>query len=268
MAPETRLGQSSNDAIISFLKSESFNNIIRLAVENATKKLEERMEVLQSEVVNLRESNIELIHLITNFPVPSGIKSISKNTEFKTAQIAENVNQMPSRIVKKYSKNIMEQKPAEKKSSDTIEQRAKKQNTPAGENTSRENMSRDGDWETQRSQRRQIRRNKDLIVGKMKNDALFKGVTKYDNYHVFNCEPNLTPEQLKSYLIDDVKIPEVDCQKMDSKHPERYSSFKVSVPNNYTNDLINPEIWPEYVCINKFENRFLRAKASKINDHS
>lgn len=131
--------------------------------------------------------------------------------------------------------------------------------------TIEDNNSKEGTWEIQRSQRRQTRGYKDIIVGKLKNDELFKGVTKYNDYHVFNCEPRLTPEQLKSYLIDNVKIPEVECQKMESKHPDRYSSFKISVPTNYAKELTNPEIWPEYICINKFENRFLRTRASKIN---
>lgn len=44
---------------------------------------------------------------------------------------------------------------------------------------------------------------------------------------------------------------------MQSKYPDIYTSFKVSVPANDSKNFIDSEIWPEYVGVDRFNARFL-----------
>lgn len=214
----------------------------------------------------LRESNIQLVHLTTNFPSYSkvtqnncdnlkilkqlkpkevqrdGTRNKEKNTGKKDIGIKSAVVESKSQPHKNLGININEEKENEK-----------------------ETMERIGDdWEMQGRKRKKF--NKSVVYGKLTGDTIFKGVIKYADYHVFNCDRDMKVEALEEYLTNEIKIPNIICEKMEAKHPEKYSSFKISVPVNYVHAFISPEIWPEYVCINKYENRFLRKRSLEVHE--
>lgn len=60
--------------------------------------------------------------------------------------------------------------------------------------------------------------------------------------------------------LNSKNIPDVKCETMKSKNPEIYTSFKVAVPVNHIEAFENPNIWPEYVGIDRYRNRFLLQK--------
>ena len=114
------------------------------------------------------------------------------------------------------------------------------------------------DWQTvkQRKKKRAL----STIIGKNENCGSLKAVPKYTHLHVFRLSPDTTPDNLRNLLNG--KFPEVLVEKMASKHPVQYSSYKVSVFDNNYQEVTNPEMWPTGVCI----NRFLYLRPRNTND--
>lgn len=271
MAPETRFGQSNSELVMTFLKSEEFKSIIKEAIDSATNVLLEQIASLKNEVVMLRESNIEMVHLLTNVPSNSGI-GINKKTEPTIKSNISALNKSKQNEIREINTST---KSIDKKSMGQKQEKYPRQNFTATRRVEdKDEMMNTGDekkdkqevvdvWEFQRNQKRRINKNEKTVTGTLKQENTFKGVTRFFDYHVYNCEPQLTVEELRNYIKNDILIPEVTCEKMNSKHPERYSSFKVSVPVNYIDNFKNPNVWPEHVCVNKFKNYFLRERNSK-----
>ena len=78
--------------------------------------------------------------------------------------------------------------------------------------------------------KRSPRKFKNLIEGTCE-DVEIKGVSKSMSYHVCRLEPNLTEDKLEQYLISK-NIKDVICEKLQSKWPQLYSSFKITVPSD------------------------------------
>lgn len=114
-------------------------------------------------------------------------------------------------------------------------------------------------WQQQRRRRRN-----NLIYGKSTEDSTFKRVTKFVDFHIFRCPLDMTCEKMIEYLHSK-NIIGIKCEKMQSKYPEVYCSFKVPVPANLQKNLIDPEVWPEYVGVDRFRSHFLEKK-SQNND--
>lgn len=264
MAPDTRSGQTISEVIISFLKSEEFSKIIYGIVEKETKKLQEDILSLKNEVVILRESNIQLLHLTSNMPSYSKVVQNGNGKSNKMLKVTESHDQSALQMCINNDKKQTENKNTEVRNMQYTEK--KNDTRPVeGNKMDKQLPAKDENiWEIQ--DRRRQKNYKSIVYGKLTNGTTFKGVTKYIDYHVFNCDRDMKIEDLKKYLTDEVKIPDIICEKMDSKHPEKYSSFKISVPVNFVETFKNPDIWPEYICINRFNNRFLRKKALETNE--
>lgn len=276
MAPETRLTQSSSEVIIAYLKSEEFKELIESAVESRTRRLHEEITTLREEVVILRESNIQLLHVISN---PSYSKMVQKNNnDIKTSKIdkySEPYSQVPAKnpINNGKKNNRSKTIEVENNSSKKVEVKSKKSTSNANNSSQiigeieseNQQLKKDGEqgWTIQGRRQRNV---KSMVYGKLTNGTLFKGVIKYIDYHIFNCDRDMKIEDLKNYLTEEIKIPDIICEAMESKHPEKYKSFKISVPVNYVEIFKNPDIWPEYICINRFNNRFLRKKAPETSE--
>lgn len=65
----------------------------------------------------------------------------------------------------------------------------------------------------------------DRIIGNNSGEVL-KAVPKFMDVHVYLLHPETSAEIIKNFLSE--KFTEVLCEKLQPKHPERYSSFKVS----------------------------------------
>lgn len=87
------------------------------------------------------------------------------------------------------------------------------------------------------------------IVGK-NSEVLIKGVPKLASLHVYRLDKNTTTDELRDMLK--VNFPEVTCQALTSKYPEMYSSFKVSIYGDNYDKALDPAIWPQGACVNKF----------------
>lgn len=258
MPPELRSKQE--ETIISFLKSNEFKEIIISCVKSETKKLEVRIATLENEVKTLRESNIDLVRLLTSSDYqnntilnkPSGTQKIINAGEINKSGTTENK-------VTENKQLIIEDKKSEARNPKKYMQGKQEYNDETKQNNIELNTQDDNDegrWEFPRQRSR--RRNNNIIYGKGNNDTTFKGVVRYIDYHVFRCPLDLSSGEIVKYLSSQ-NIPDVKCESMNSRYPEQYTSFKISVPANHVEKFKNPNIWPEYVGIDRFRHRFLRA---------
>lgn len=102
----------------------------------------------------------------------------------------------------------------------------------------------------------------DLIQNKL------KGVPKVISLHVYRLDPETTVENLIHYLKP--SFPEVLCEKLNSKHPESYSSFKVNLYEEHLEQALDPNLWPRNCCVRRFlyMRPFLRDQPEEKNGPS
>lgn len=99
------------------------------------------------------------------------------------------------------------------------------------------------------------RRSRNILVGDAKHlpdsivlkSALIKD---YKHFHSTNWDPDTEEGSRTDYLRG--IIPEVEVEKLNSRNPSRYASFKVSVPSTEAHKLTRSEIWPSGVLLNQF----------------
>lgn len=108
------------------------------------------------------------------------------------------------------------------------------------------------------------RKSRNILVGDGKNmpDNNVLKSAKYNEYKHFHStywDPETDEGALSDYLRR--FVPEVQIEKLNSRNPSRYASFKVSVPNMEAHKITRPEIWPSGVLL----NQFFRANTSADN---
>lgn len=237
MPPETRSSNTSIE-ITTFLKSEEFASILHQIVKKEVQSLHEKIEELQTEVTVLKESNIQLIHLLAN----------TNQQEKESSQEDDNcVKILLPPEATSANKNALKQKTSTVKTTTlpsaipkSIEP-AKDCHTPRHENKA--------EWTFPK--RRFRSRRSAVIYGNGQGTSDFKGVKKYIDYHVSRLPPELEVADVIKYL-NGKNITDIKCLKMVSKYPEEYSSFKISVCLNQDKEFCNPDIWPEFCVINRF----------------
>lgn len=249
MPPDLRSTVEKNESIINFLKSAEFSQLIEQIVSKETNKLQQEIITLRNEVNILKESNIELIHLLAN----NTGKSNSLKDQHKTKEISPISY---SDTLKKSSKN--NEKPAS-----GVQKQKPNIKTTTKDNESPENKIpiNDNGWSKITKKKRDNGR-LEVIRGTGQSSSEIKGAVQFSHFHVFRLEPNITANSLINYL-NSKNINEVTCEKLNSKHPAEYSSYKVSVPTKYAEEIMKPETWPENVCINRFLQRLVNLNLAK-----
>lgn len=90
------------------------------------------------------------------------------------------------------------------------------------------------------------------------NGTSLSGVPKVAVLHVSRIAPETTCEKMKCYLQP--RFPEVTVETMISRYPERYASFKISIYEKNFKTAMNPDLWPQDCCVQRF---FFRRKAAE-----
>lgn len=86
------------------------------------------------------------------------------------------------------------------------------------------------------------------IIGTQKtNSVVPKMIMSY--IHVFRLNPDTTENKLCDFFKP--HIPDFKCEKLKSRQPEIYSSFKVPFPAEYLQDAMSADFWPEGVAVNR-----------------
>lgn len=94
---------------------------------------------------------------------------------------------------------------------------------------------------------------KKLIVGKFGGPSTVEGVDRTSALHVFNLKPNTTASDLQSFLCS--SFPEVVCTPLNSRYPDRYSSFKVLISRTNYDKAMDASLWPNKACVRDFFER-------------
>lgn len=99
------------------------------------------------------------------------------------------------------------------------------------------------------------KRSRNILVGDAKDLANCTSLKSANesarrHFHTTNWEPNTSEEVLLNYLKGFSQ--QVSVEKLNSRDPERYASFKVSVPMSDVSNITKPEIWPDGVRVNQF----------------
>lgn len=91
------------------------------------------------------------------------------------------------------------------------------------------------------------------IVGDLKNDdTTLKGVPRTMFLHVSKLNPDTTVDQVLDHLKQGQRRPVAVCEKLTSKFPTHYSSFKVGVPEEYVKQVMVSSCWPAGALVNRF----------------
>lgn len=98
------------------------------------------------------------------------------------------------------------------------------------------------------------RKNRSVLIGSGADlsSCPFKAASlvKFKHFHVTNLDVDVNENELCSYLKS--FAPNVAVKKLQSRNPDRYSSFKVSVPHDEVDNIQVAEIWPKEVVLNHF----------------
>uniref|UniRef100_A0A1Y1LG62 Uncharacterized protein n=1 Tax=Photinus pyralis TaxID=7054 RepID=A0A1Y1LG62_PHOPY len=98
--------------------------------------------------------------------------------------------------------------------------------------------------------RKKTFKNRSLVAGSSTTGTLL-GVEKQIHFHVCRLHPSTTEENLTQFLSKN-DINGVTVTKLNSKFPNIYSSFRLSANENLKEVILNPNLWPSGVLINRF----------------
>lgn len=111
------------------------------------------------------------------------------------------------------------------------------------------------DWVEVRSRRR-ARENKTTgIVGSIIQSCGIQAAPRKAFLYVSRLKPETTCDELAAYLKS--RFPEVTCERAQSKFPDHYSSFKVTINFINLESAMKPDIWP----MGTYVGRFFRQRA-------
>lgn len=249
MPPGTRSEKNEDTGtIINFLKSSEFNEMIRGIVSKETKMLNKTISALKTEMEILRQSNIELIKLLT-------ANKCDVNQTCATQQVVnvEDSCKTPTNETFEVNKSVSY---AEKL-------RVNKENLSEENKTKFLSQEKDvkgktiqEDWNVISKKQKQPKKKNNTVYGTVEN-TLIKGVTRYSHFHICKLQPSTCAEDVVKYL-ESKNICDVKCEKIVSRFPNEYSSFKVSVPFKYKEEITKAELWPQDVGINPFLHRLVK----------
>lgn len=274
---DTRL--TTSDVVLKFLRSPEFADIVGKIVEKKTLDLQRKIldlhteiDGLKVEITLLKESNIEFVHVATNLnnhrerlnsvdnsnkskPVIAGETTYLSSTKRKVADESS---------LRSVDKTRREEKVHKQKQHDT---NLRLPNLTTSNIISTPEIEAEK-WEFPKYRRRY--KKKETIQGQAKmadGDGTLKGIAKYVDFHVYRLHPDVTEDEVIEYLKKK-NIHEVKCEKMSSKFPDEYSSFKVSVSTGCVEEFKKPEIWPEHTCINRFLHRLVKKSTLDKNQQA
>lgn len=88
------------------------------------------------------------------------------------------------------------------------------------------------------------------IVGSA-TDSSLKACEKIEHLHVSRLHPSVTCNEIVAHLKSK-NIREVSCMQLQSKYPDTYSSFKVSMPSTLLDSVRHADLWPTGAIVNCF----------------
>lgn len=100
-----------------------------------------------------------------------------------------------------------------------------------------------------------------LVIGSNEERANIKSAPRLSEIHVCRLDKDTTCDELLEYLKDKCSI--VGCERLNSKQPTVYSSFKISASYDSVRVLLDPATWPRGVAVRKFFQRRFAVEDSR-----
>lgn len=94
----------------------------------------------------------------------------------------------------------------------------------------------------------QSRKKRSCVKGTNTNSIL-KGTEKKAWIYVTNLHKETTVNQIETLLST---VCTIDCEKLNLRHSEQRSSFKICAPYKYKEDIMNGELWPVGTLLNRY----------------
>ncbi|KAJ3644158.1 hypothetical protein Zmor_026830 [Zophobas morio] len=117
----------------------------------------------------------------------------------------------------------------------------------------------DIDWKTITPKKRKLQLKKS-VVGSSDTSLSIQTIPRVGYVQVYRLCPNTTAEQFQQYLVPKFSI--INIEKLNSKDPEIYACFKLTVDLNDVNAAMDPKMWPTGTRINRFFHLTVKKKAS------
>lgn len=120
-----------------------------------------------------------------------------------------------------------------------------------------------GGWQTQGRRRRRF------VVGRNESTTSISTVPKLAYLHVSRLAPTTKPDDLKKMLS--VTFPDVLCEAHPSKHPDIYTSVKVTIQQKDLKNAWRRDIWPLGAIVSPFFQKRRTTSAivaSQVGPHS
>ncbi|KAB0800373.1 hypothetical protein PPYR_06113 [Photinus pyralis] len=273
----------SSEPIITLTQIE-LNNLISHAVKSAMRVYNEQVVLpLKAEFETIKGQNSLILKKLDSFAnnnQSDNVRNID-NTVKKYSNVVKTSNQkrqieVPAHnteVDKDNSKVIS--KPLEENASNLLRDNVKVQtdvmnkviqiNSDINVNNEtapdRQSAS-DGDW-----QKPKTRKNKlpSLTTGTCKSECTLKGVAKRLNFHVSRLHPSTSVPQIVNHLINS-NIADPHVEKLSSKYPTTYSSFRISILPEFKDTLLMPTTWPVGTCVNRFFLECSPAQSNTVNN--
>lgn len=104
------------------------------------------------------------------------------------------------------------------------------------------------EWSTAKT--RKSHRKTSGIVGKSKQVTEIKTAPRKSFLHISRLSPETTVAQITKVVKQ--TFPEAVCEQLQSKYPEHYTSFKVTIDLENFEKALNPELWPSGTYVSRF----------------
>lgn len=233
---KTRSGMVDSDITNTQAPQNLLNNdlkqLIQSVVKEETSELLKIISELRSEVVILRESNIELINLLTNNnPCLSSHKQPEKPVEANIPSLnnyAKISNQNKDKVSVNTSKKVCDKEKAN-------------------------NLEKPVDTIKSKNLNRYKKTNTKTIIGtnKYTNERL-SGVEKKAWLHLSKFRNNnVEVNDVIELIRKDVDVDSVICEKYKTFHGD-HTYFKLGIPNHSLNKIYKPDYWPTGVEVSQF----------------
>lgn len=90
--------------------------------------------------------------------------------------------------------------------------------------------------------------------------AILKSAPKRGYIHVSRLDPSTKADDVYKFSSQICEI--LQCETITSRHPEIYSSFKLTIPFENMDALLNGNLWPKGVTVRRFFYRNPTGRAS------
>lgn len=243
MPPKKTEKGLDDDLASCLINSEKFKNFIKFIVQEENVNLLEEVKTLRQEIVILRESNIQLINMLTsnnsNFNIQSHHKPINQIDKNKTA-VAQLNSKIMETLENKNTSNLKETKTLIDK---------KLISDKNNHSTSRPEKDEQNKYMFNK------RNNTKVLTGTILNDrsgGKLSGVDKKVYLHIskFKNEEADTNDLL-NYIKDDVNIEGIECDKLKTYYGN-HTYFKLGIPHEFLDKFYRADYWPYGVEIRKF----------------